>query len=171
MANIPYYITSPVIRKFLESENQPEIMVLMIQKEVAQRICSKPPKMNLLAISVQFYSNPKIISYVSKSCFWPKPKVDSAIIKLNVEKEKPKVDRKLFFKIVKAGFSHPRKQLVNNLFSELVLGSENKLKLEKEKVKLWLLKNKIKPEQRAQTLEIKDWEKLAKSFSKFFMVE
>ncbi len=78
VANLPYYITSPVIRKFLESnETTPKEMVLMVQKEVAQRICAKPPEMNLLAVSVQFYAKPEIISFVSKKSFWPQPKVDS----------------------------------------------------------------------------------------------
>ena len=75
VANIPYYLTSPLIRLFLESIKPPQEMVLLIQKEVAQRICSRPPKMSLLAIAVQFYSQPKIISYVSKKSFWPQPRV------------------------------------------------------------------------------------------------
>jgi len=68
---------------FLESNNPPQEMILLMQKEVAQRICTKPPRMNLLSVSVNFYANPKIISYISKNCFWPLPKVDSAIIKIN----------------------------------------------------------------------------------------
>ena len=155
IANLPYYITSLVIRKFLENENQPKEMILMVQKEVAQRICSKPPKMNLLAASVQFYAKPEIISYVSKESFWPKPKVESAILKITPYNEsKGWASTKAFFKIMKAGFSQPRKQLANNLV--------NVLKLNKEAVKSWLLKNNIKPEQRAETLEIDDWIKLTK---------
>ena len=86
VANLPYYITSPVIRKFLECNETRQrymrYMVLMVQKEVAQRIVARPPKMNLLAVAVQFYAQPKIIDYVSKNSFWPQPKVDSAIIKI-----------------------------------------------------------------------------------------
>jgi len=82
VSNIPYYLTSPLIRKFLESDNKPSEIILMVQKEVAQRICSKPPDMSLLAVSVQFYADVKIISYVSKNCFLPVPKVDSALIKI-----------------------------------------------------------------------------------------
>ncbi len=157
VANIPYYLTSPLIRMFLESENPPELMVLLIQKEVAQRICSKPPKMNLLAVSVQFYAEPKIVSYVSKNSFWPKPKVDSALIKISqIHTNLPQLITNLFFKIVKAGFSQPRKQLVNNLSKEL--------KLNKEKTASWLLKNNIKPEQRAETLSVDDWLLLVNSF-------
>jgi len=161
VANIPYYLTSPLIRKFLEEKSPPQEMVLMLQKEVAQRICAKPPDMNLLAVSVQFYAEPKIISYVSKNCFWPSPKVDSAIIKIIPYKAsgspRPAGSTNLFFKVVKAGFSQPRKQLYSNL--------SKVLKLEKEEVKKWLSKNNIKPEQRAETLSIEDWKNLIKSFN------
>ena len=159
VANLPYYIVSPVIRKFLEAVNvKPQSMVLMVQKEVAQRICAKPPDMNLLAISVQFYSKPEIVSYVSKKSFWPQPKVDSAIIKIIPRKSalKIRVNPLLFFRIVKLGFSHPRKQLINNLSTGL--------KIDREKIKTWLLKNRIKPTQRAETLTIKEWVKLVKNF-------
>ena len=156
VANIPYYITSPVIRKFLESENKPDFMVLMVQKEVAQRICAKPPNMSLLAVSVQFYAEPKIISYVSKNCFWPSPKIDSAIIKITPHKiVGHRESYNLFFKVVKAGFSHPRKQLASNLSKQF--------KMPKEKTPEWLLKNKIDPKQRAETLSIEDWKNLTNS--------
>ena len=158
VANIPYYLTSPLIRKFLEEKDQPEEIILMLQKEVAQRICSKPPNMNLLAVSVQFYATPAIISYVSKNCFWPAPKIDSAIIKIT-PKDKYHVQPDLFFKIVKAGFSQPRKQLVNNLAT---LKSLNGVKLDKVKISEWLLKNNISQNQRAETLNIKDWINLSK---------
>jgi len=82
VANLPYNITSFFLRKFLSAENKPKLMVLMLQKEVAERITAKPPKMSLLAVSVQFYSEPIIIDYVSKENFWPEPEVDSAIIKI-----------------------------------------------------------------------------------------
>jgi len=155
VANLPYYITSPVLRKFLESDFKPKEMILMVQKEVAQRIVALAPDMNLLAISVQFFAKPEIISFVSKNCFWPKPKVDSAIIRLKVTGNRLEVDKDLFFKIVRAGFAQPRKQLANSL--------SNELKLEKEKVRNWLKENEIKPERRAETLDIKDWIKLTKS--------
>jgi 16S rRNA (adenine1518-N6/adenine1519-N6)-dimethyltransferase len=155
VANLPYYIVSPVIRKFLEEKARPKEMVLMVQKEVAQRICAKPSDMNLLAVSVQFYSKPKIISYVSKNSFWPKPKVDSAIIRISrIRANLTRIDTNLFFRIVKAGFSQPRKQLVNNL--------SKGLKLDKDKIKNWLLGNGITPIQRAETLEIEDWIKLTR---------
>ena len=167
VANIPYYLTSPLIRKFLENPpagQQPKEMILMLQKEVAQRICSKPPDMSLLAVSVQFYADAKIISYVSKNCFWPAPKIDSAIIKISPNKVFEKIDADLFFKIVKAGFSHPRKQLVNNLTT---LKSPNGVKLNnltKEQISGWLLVNKISANQRSETLSVFDWVNLLKSF-------
>jgi len=154
-ANVPYYITSPIIRMFLEAKNQPEEIVLMIQKEVAQRICAKPGDMSILAASVQFYANAKIISKVSKECFWPKPNVDSAIIKITPKKEVPAVNPELFFKVVKAGFLHPRKQLINNLTKGLII--------HREQVNSWLLENNINPLQRAETLSIQDWISLTAS--------
>jgi 16S rRNA (adenine1518-N6/adenine1519-N6)-dimethyltransferase len=171
VANIPYYLTSPLIRKFLEAEIKPKEMILMVQKEVAQRICAKPPEMSLLAVSVQFYVHlvkssqsefnrvgPKIIAFVSKKSFWPQPKVDSAIIRIapqiNTDK---KTDSRRLFQVVRAGFSHPRKQLINNLSKEL--------KIDREKIRNLLLKNNIKPEQRAETLTVENWISLTKSFN------
>jgi len=156
VANLPFYLTAPVIRKFLEAKNPPKEMVLVIQKEVAQRICTKVPDLNLLAVSIQFYAKPKIISYISKRSFWPKPKVDSAIIRITPEENEKDISRDLFFKIVKAGFSQPRKQILNNLSSNL--------KIERIKTSSWLLQNNIKPTQRAETLSVEDWIKLTKSF-------
>ena len=159
VANLPFYLTVPVIRKFLESNYQPRGMILIVQKEVGQRICAKPPDMNLLAVSVQIYAKPEIVSYISKNSFWPKPKVDSAIIRIVplINADRKLINADLFFKIVRAGFSQPRKQLFNNL--------SKTLKFNKEKTKSWLLKNKIQPIQRAETLKVCDWINLTKSFT------
>ncbi len=167
IASLPYYIVSPTIRIFLESPRRPKEMVLIVQKEVAQRICSKPPKMNLLAISVQFYSKPKILSYVSKNSFWPSPKVDGAILKITprINVNNKQISTDLFFKIVRAGFSQPRKQLANNMAKELALNQLNGLKLNKEQIIFWLLKNNIQPSQRAETLTVKDWINLTKTMN------
>ncbi len=162
IANLPYYIVSPLIRKFLEAGRKPISMTLMVQKEVGQRICATPPRMSLLAVCIQFYSDPKIISYVSKKAFWPKPKVNSAIIEI-----KPKlkiVPCETFFEVVKAGFCHPRKQILNTLSAKLALRTSSKVKSNKEKVRAWLLKNKIAPSQRPETLSVEDWIKLAKTY-------
>ncbi len=97
VANIPYYLTSHLIRKFLEIDNPPKEMILMIQKEVAQRIVARPPKMSLLAVSVQFYAKPEIITFVSKKSFWPQPKVDSAIIKITINKKQLTIRQRFIF--------------------------------------------------------------------------
>lgn len=154
VANLPFYITSPVIRRFLEEMAQPELMALIVQKEVAERICAKPPRMNMLAVSVQFYADPEIITKVSRKRSWPSPKVDSAILKITPKQKNIVADRDLFFKIVKGGFSHPRKQLVNNL---LALTLPNNVKLTKEQIKRILLRNGIAPNQRAETLTLEEW--------------
>jgi len=161
--NIPYYITSALIRKFLECEKKPESMVLIIQKELAQRITASPPKMSMLAVSVQFYSKPKTITYVSKKNFWPSPKVDSAILRITplINAGKKPINADLFFKIVKAGFSHPRKKILNNL--------SKVLKLNKEETKLQLIKNSIDPGRRAETLNIEEWKRLTKSFKNYLL--
>lgn len=117
VANIPYYLTSKLLRLLLENEPRPEIIVLTVQKEVAERVCAKPPSMNLLALSVQAYGRPEIIKKVPASCFWPKPKVDSAIIKI---KTKPPFwgqtyTYPLFFKIIRLAFSQKRKTLAHSL--------------------------------------------------------
>ena len=153
VANIPYYITSRFLRKFLERGNPPELMVLMLQKEVAERITAKPPHMNLLAISVQIYAEPKIISRVSKNCFSPVPKVDSAIVKIQNIKKPKNIDIIRFFQIVKAGFSSPRKLLINNLAS--------KLKLSKQDLGQVFQECKIPPKTRAENLSIQDWKCLS----------
>lgn len=160
IANLPYYIATAIIRKALEFQKPPKLMVLMVQKEVGQRICAKPPKMSLLAVSVQFYAKAQIIGYVKKTAFWPKPKVDSAILKIAplIDADKKRIYAHTFFKIVKAGFSQPRKTLLNNLSSKLGLP------LPKEKVKIWLLNNKINPISRAESLRLEDWLNLAKTF-------
>ncbi len=130
VANIPYYITSNLLRTVFGKWPKPELIVLTVQKEVAQRIMAKPPKMNLLALSVQIYSEPKIISYVSRRSFRPIPKVDSAIIKLtprNTQHTTEEIEK--FFKLIKAGFSGKRKQLVNNLADNFGIMKEDLFKL------------------------------------------
>jgi len=157
VANIPYYITSPIIRKFLEYPNPPKLMVLTIQKEVAQRICAKPPDMNLLAVSVQFYAKPEIISHVFKNSFWPKPKVDSTILKIqDIKNKNPEVNIDSFFILLKAGFKQPRKQLLNNI--------SNGLRIEKNEARNLLIKAKIRPEQRPETLTVQNWIELTRIF-------
>jgi 16S rRNA (adenine1518-N6/adenine1519-N6)-dimethyltransferase len=169
VANLPYNISSIFLRKFLSAENKPEMMVLMLQKEVAERIVAKPPQMSLLAVSVQYYAEAQIIDYVTKDNFWPIPEVDSAIIKIKI-KEEPHpspllvkergiikdVDKdRDFFRLVKIGFSARRKMLKNNLAGGLHISTEkaeNYLKLVK-------IDNKI----RAQELSVDDWVRLVEA--------
>lgn len=117
VANLPYQITSHVIRKFLEMETSPDLLILMVQKEVAERICAQAGDMSVLAVSVQYYGKPEIVAQVPRSYFWPVPAVDSAVIKIKINKDNAgaKKDSESFFKIVKAGFSSRRKMLIKNL--------------------------------------------------------
>jgi len=144
VANVPFYLTSFLIRTMLELDNNPKEIVLLIQKEVAKRICSK--QNNLLSISVNYYAKPKIIGYVSKNCFYPKPKVDGAIIKITPINRK-KNDN--FFKLVKLGYSHPRKILVSNL------------KGEREIIEKFLKENGFSLKARAEELSVDDWIRLS----------
>ena len=161
VANIPYYITSPLLKVLLEAKNRPKLIVLMVQKEVAERIMAISPNMNILAIAVQFYAKPEIVGFVLKNSFFPKPKVDSAIIKILPRSGTlaEEVDEKNFFRIVKIGFSSPRKQLQNNLRAGL--------KISKEKVNKVLEKSQINPSQRPQELSINDWIRICNAFLHF----
>ena len=155
VANLPYNIATFLIRQWLELKNLPELMILMIQKEVAKRICAKPPHMNLLAVSTQFLAIAKIIGYVPAEAFWPKPKVDSAIIKITPKKSPPQKMRDAFFVVVKAGFSQPRKQLLGNLSKKLILPKEKLLKIFKNL--------DISERARAENLSLEQWVSLANS--------
>jgi 16S rRNA (adenine1518-N6/adenine1519-N6)-dimethyltransferase len=161
VSNIPYQITGKIIKKFISSDSpKPKECFLLVQKEVAQRICAKKGKMNLLALSVDLYAKPKIEFVVSKNAFWPEPKVDSALIAIKDISEKPKfdVDERLFWKIARAGFSSPRKQLKNNL---LCIFST------KEGLELAMKECNIPQNSRAQELDIEDWVRLWRVFNKY----
>lgn len=159
VANIPYYITSPIIRKFLESQKKPSSMVLTVQKEVAERIIAETPKMNLLSVSVQVYAKPKVITVVSRGSFWPQPDVDSAVIKITPHaKIEPDSFYSCFFNIVKTGFSHPRKQLQKNIFLHYKKGASDVVKsIECANINL---------KRRAETLTIEEWKKITKMIMK-----
>ena len=156
VANIPYYITGAIIRKFLEAKQQPERMVLLVQKEVAQRIVARDGKESILSISVKAYGEPVFIDTVKKRYFSPEPKVDSAILLIkNIQRtvlDKKGVDEARFFEIVKAGFAHKRKVLSSNL--KPLSGPTTK----------WLEICKIPEKARAEDLLLENWVCLAKSF-------
>lgn len=156
IANLPYYITSAIIRLFLESSAPPAEMILMVQKEVAERITATPENMSLLSVSVQYYAKTEIIFEVSRGAFSPAPEVDSAVIKISNIASRHNSNSKKFFQTARAGFSAKRKTLLNNL--------ANSFHLEKKEVEEKLISLEISPKARAQELSIKDWEKLSKLF-------
>lgn len=160
VANLPYYIAAPILRHFLEASHKPSVMVVMVQKEVAQSIVAQPGEMSILGISVQLYGRPTIVDYVPARSFYPQPKVDSAILRIEVY-SKPAVaitDVAGFFQIVKAGFSAPRKQIRNSLAQGLGLAPQEVAHLLKQA--------KISPQRRPETLSLEEWAKLQQVFAK-----
>lgn len=160
VANIPYNITSTLFKKFITKEPRPKEMVVLIQKEVAERICAKQGSLSLLAISIQLYGEPKIVEVVDRENFYPSPDVDSAILKIENFKSQKEIDKLLqgisediFWRLLRISFASKRKQLHNNLSSGLKISSEEAKKL--------LKKANFDPALRAQNLSIKDWILLA----------
>jgi len=154
VANIPYYITSAVIRHLLENDLKPRRIVLTIQKEVAERICAQSGDMSLLALSVQVYGQPRVAKRIPANAFFPAPKVDSAVLCVDTYPF-PKIQPELlntFFKLTKAGFSQKRKTLRNSLSSGLHISTVE--------VEDLLTKVEIDPKRRAQTLSIDEWQRL-----------
>lgn len=151
VANLPYYITSAVLRHLLEAEHPPSVAVVMVQKEVAERICAQPGDMSILAVSVQFYADPRIVQRVPAGAFYPRPKVDSTVLHLSIRPTPalPDVDSQRFFQIVRAGFSQKRKQLLNSL--------SNALHLSKSVIEDALTQANIDPKRRAETLSLAEW--------------
>lgn len=153
VANIPYYLTSNLIRIFLESATPPKTLVLLVQKEVAQRIVAGPGRMSVLSFSVQYYAKPEYVMDVKKELFEPIPKVDSAVIKIS-RYEEPifPSDVKKLFRLVKAGFGEKRKTLRNSLSGGLNLNTQLVEKVLKE--------SNISAMARAQELSLDDWRHL-----------
>lgn len=158
VANLPYYITSPVLRHFLEASARPQMMIVMVQQEVAEAIAARPGDMSLLSISVQFYGRPEIVSRVPAEAFYPAPEVDSAVLRIDLYPE-PAVavsDEGGFFELVRAGFAAPRKQMANSLAQGLGLGKAQVLPLLEEA--------DIAPSRRAETLALEEWARLWRVF-------
>lgn len=154
VANIPYYITSAIIRHLLENEPKPRRIVLTVQKEVAERICAGAGDMSLLALSVQVYGQPRIAKRIPAGAFFPPPRVDSAVLSIDIYPS-PKIQSEwldTFFKLIKAGFSQKRKTLRNSLSSGLHMPSKE--------VEDLLTKAGIDPMRRAETLSIEEWQVL-----------
>jgi 16S rRNA (adenine1518-N6/adenine1519-N6)-dimethyltransferase len=155
VANIPYYLTSAIIRHLLESKTKPSLIVLTVQREVAERLCAKPPEMSVLAVSVQVYGEPRIVGNIPARAFYPQPDVDSAIVRIDLFSDSPFADSDAtdqFFSIVKAGFSQKRKKLKNALASGL--------KMKMEEVEDRLNQAGIDPNRRAETLTVEEWKRV-----------
>ncbi len=154
VGNLPYYITSAVLRHFLEKVPRPRLMVVTVQREVAERIVAGPGKMSLLAVSVQFYGQPRIVARLPAGAFYPPPQVDSAVVRIDVE-EQPTIvlengiDEAIFFRVVRAGFSQKRKTLRNSLSAGLRLSPAG--------VEEALEQAGVDPRRRAETLSLKEW--------------
>jgi len=159
VANIPYYITSAVLRYLLEMSIRPQLIVLMVQREVAQRIAAKEGQMSLLAVSVQFYGRPSVVASVSAQAFYPVPNVDSAIVRIVPHEQLPLDgdDVAAFFRIVRAGFAQRRKQLRNSLAHGLALPMDG--------ITQALAAAGIQEQRRAQTLSVSEWVRLYRTLS------
>ncbi|NLZ26642.1 MAG: ribosomal RNA small subunit methyltransferase A [Chloroflexi bacterium] len=158
VANIPYYITSAIIRKLLETQKRPTHMVLTIQKEVAERIIARDGKMSLLALSVQIYGKPELVATIPAGAFYPAPDVDSAVLKLSLY-EQPIIEdanTDAFFKLATAGFSQKRKTLRNSLAAGLGISAQESEGL--------LDKAQIQSTRRAETLHLQEWQQLLDAY-------
>ncbi|MCA9324519.1 ribosomal RNA small subunit methyltransferase A [Candidatus Saccharibacteria bacterium] len=159
VANIPYYLTSNLIRVLSESSNPPEIAVLLMQKEVAERVCAEPGNMSILSVTAQYFWEVSLDRVVPADLFEPAPKVDSQILVMHY-RQKPlfdSVDTKQFFRLVKAGFGQKRKTLENSL--------SGGLHMSKEEARSLLEKANVSPQTRAQALSLADWHSIYKSTS------
>jgi 16S rRNA (adenine1518-N6/adenine1519-N6)-dimethyltransferase len=158
VANIPYYITSALIRHLLEADHKPTRMVLTVQQEVAERILARDGKMSLLALSVQVYGKPELKARIPAGCFYPPPEVDSAVLSIELYEESliPSGSLDLFFKLAHAGFAQKRKTLRNTLATGM---NESPAWAEK------LLNTAgIDPQRRAETLSIQEWKQLVEDY-------
>ena len=158
-ANVPYYITSKIIEKLLTSDNKPSIAALLVQKEVAERICAKSGDLSVLSIASQIYANCELGQFVPRELFTPPPKVDSQVVILKIieknkleyfnEQNNTKISEKQFFRIVKAGFTARRKKILKALSANLALSKEQTIEI--------LAQAKVSPDARAQELTIENW--------------
>ena len=158
VANIPYYITSAVIRHLLQSQIKPARLVLTMQLEVAQRICAQPGDLSLLALSIQVYGKPRNVLRIPAGAFYPAPKVDSATLRVDLYSQPliPSEQIDSFFRLAKAGFSQKRKTLRNSM--------SGGLSLPREKVEQLLAAAQIDPQRRAETLSLDEWKQLTEAY-------
>ena len=164
VSNLPYQITSAVLRHFLEKEPRPRLMVVTVQREVAERIVAGPGKMSLLAVSVQFYGQPRLVARIPAGAFYPPPQVNSAVVRIDVAEQPAvwqaegadadQIEEAAFFRVVRAGFSQKRKTLRNSLSAGLGLSPAL--------VEEVLEQAGVKPQRRAETLSLQEWAHLVK---------
>lgn len=155
VANIPYQITSHLIRRMLESEAPPQRMVLTVQREVAERVLAGPGEMNLLALGVQVYGDARVMAHLSAASFFPSPQVDSAVLRIDLRQParlRPEVVRSVF-RLARAGFAQPRKKLRNAMAAGL--------RLSPSEVEAALRRLEVSPDARAEDLSLDEWERLA----------
>ena len=159
LANLPYYAANPIIRRFLESPPHPQLMVVMVQREVAQTMVADPGKMGILSVAVQYYARPSLVCDVPPQAFHPRPKVSSAVVKLELYAKPPVAvaDPPAFFDLVRAGFSAPRKQLRNSLSRGLGAPPEQTAEL--------LESVDLDGRRRAETLSLEEWTALYHSWT------
>jgi 16S rRNA (adenine1518-N6/adenine1519-N6)-dimethyltransferase len=156
VANVPYYITSKIIQMLMTADNKPRIAVLLVQKEVAQRLAAKPGQMSILGVSAQLFAEVTLGDVVPARMFTPPPKVDSQVVVLTTRHAPflTDIDEKHFFRVVKAGFSAKRKKLRSSL--------SGGLKIDKDQVEALLARANISPDSRAEALSLDDWARLAR---------
>ncbi|NPV56836.1 MAG: ribosomal RNA small subunit methyltransferase A [Anaerolineae bacterium] len=159
VANIPYYITSAILRHLLEAAVKPARMVLTVQKEVAQRVTAAPGELSLLALSVQVYGKPRIVAHIPAACFYPAPDVDSVMLQVDLYPQPLIAAQHLddFFHVIRAAFSQKRKTLRNALSSGLALPTNE--------TAAWLQAADIDPMRRAETVSLPEWSRLIMSYS------
>lgn len=160
VANLPYYITSAVLRRFLEQPPRPSLMVVTVQREVAERIVAGPGEMSLLAVSVQWYGRPRIVARIAPGAFYPPPTVDSAVLRIDVGEPGQAVpgegvDEAALFRVVRAGFSQKRKQLRNSLGAGLGVTAAQ--------AEAGLRQAGVDPQRRAETLSLEEWARVARA--------
>jgi 16S rRNA (adenine1518-N6/adenine1519-N6)-dimethyltransferase len=159
VANLPYYITSAILRHFLEARRKPNLMVVTVQREVARRLVAGPGSMSLLGVSVQFYGQPRIVAYAPPGAFYPSPRVESAVVRIDLYDQCPTVvhDVDAFFDVVRAGFAQRRKQLRNSLSQGLNMPVDHVVEA--------LHRTGLSEKQRAQELSVEQWARLYKELS------
>lgn len=159
VANVPYYITSAILRHLLENDTRPERLILTVQLEVAQRLVAKPGDMSLLSVSAQFYAKSRVVMKLNPAVFYPRPDVTSAVVRMDVYPQPP-VDvpsETAFFAVVRAGFSQKRKQLKNAIGDGLHMTTDAAAAL--------LEQAGIDPRRRAETLTLQEWAALARVYA------